>query len=408
MNKNRRFFYGLGLLFFITVHATSFSDIEDHLYRGAIESILEQGIVKGYEDQTFRPDNSINRAEFLKILIESRFPVESQTRDSINPFCFEDLKESIEWYSGYVCLAKDKKIINGYPDQTFRPSEFINRAEAAKILYQVYFESVAEVSDPWYQIYLDLLEEKNLFLPPLQENLEMPLTRGEMAFLVDQLNQHLNNKSDQYLVPDSEEEISLDTGEEDAAAQTPAVSQGDQEGIQDQTSRISPFEIFSNPHPGQEVRGGYISNYSQWQKADYEASLSNHILSDEEERALQKKVIDSVNQARIEAGKTSLAENNLLNELSQQFAEHLVVNAVYSHSDMLGQDPFDRAKKMGYSGYVAEGMVWRKSSVESAIDWWKSSDLHWKNIVGDRFNHVGVGVAKEPNGGYMVILLTGE
>lgn len=417
MNKNTAFFT-LFMFFLMGKVFASFPDIENHVYQDSIKNVFDQGIVAGYPDGTFRPDSSINRAEFVKILVESRFEEEAKDRERLNLFCFEDLKDSIEWYSGYVCLAKEKQIITGYPDQTFRPSVFVNRAEAAKILYQSYFESVSETETPgpWYQIYLDLLEEKGLLFEPFSNTLDAPLTRGEMSFLVDELNRYLNNKSDQEsgvdleegIFPPSQEADEMET-EEELPAQEEITEIPQEETIpEDSPMRISPFEVFTSPHPGQLVTGGYIVNYSQWEQADYQPSLANHVLSDEEEKELQGKVIESVNQARIEAGQPALLQNELLQEISQQFAEHLVVNAVYSHSDMLGQDPFDRAKKIGYSGYVSESMVWRKSSVETAIDWWRSSSLHWKNIVGDRFKNIGVGVTQEPNGGYMVILLTGE
>lgn len=402
MKKNRTLCSVLLFSIFIVAEGFAFSDTKNHLYEAAIENVFEQGIVKGYEDETYRPNVSINRAEFVKILLESRFPEESRLRESVNPFCFEDLKDSIEWYSEYVCLAKDKQIISGYPDQTFRPSEFVNRAEAAKILHQLYFETVSQSSEPWYQIYLDLLEEKELLLEPLRENLEDALNRGEMAFLVDSFNAYVNNKSDQDL-----EVLSEDREDENGEGSSSIIK----EVLEDESvalADISPFEVYEAPHPGEEIRGGYISNYNQWIKTTYEPSLSNHTLSNQEELVLQQAVIDSVNQARGEVGKVALEEDEILNDVSQQFAEHIVVNGVYSHTDMLGQDPFDRVKKGGYSGFVSESMVWRKSSVESAIDWWKNSALHWNNISNDRYTKVGVGIAKEPIGGYVVILVTGE
>jgi hypothetical protein len=48
---------------------TPFSDIAGHPNEEAIEYLQMNGIVKGYLDGTFKPDNQINRAEFVKIIV---------------------------------------------------------------------------------------------------------------------------------------------------------------------------------------------------------------------------------------------------------------------------------------------------------------------------------------------------
>jgi len=45
--------------------ADPFSDITNHKYKESIEFLHDRGVVQGYEDQTFRPDAAINRAEML-------------------------------------------------------------------------------------------------------------------------------------------------------------------------------------------------------------------------------------------------------------------------------------------------------------------------------------------------------
>ena len=100
--------------------------------------------------------------------------------------------------------------------------------------------------------------------------------------------------------------------------------------------------------------------------------------------------------------------DSTLQAVAQNFTEHLVINAIYSHSDKLGQDPFQRAKKAGITGFVAESIVWRKRDPSSAVTWWQNSPLHWNNVANARFNRAGVGVAKEPSGGYIVTLFQGE
>ena len=114
--------------------ASVFSDIDSSPYQDAISYMQTNGIVSGYSDGTFKPAAEINRAEFTKILVQSAFSKELET--SAAQACFTDVKAS-DWFSKYVCLAKDKGIITGYSDGTFHPGQSINAAEALKIFSPV-------------------------------------------------------------------------------------------------------------------------------------------------------------------------------------------------------------------------------------------------------------------------------
>jgi hypothetical protein len=50
------------------------------------------------------------------------------------PMTFFDVTED-DWFSEHVRAASSREIVNGYPDGTFKPGNFITRAEAAKIVY---------------------------------------------------------------------------------------------------------------------------------------------------------------------------------------------------------------------------------------------------------------------------------
>jgi hypothetical protein len=111
-----------------------FSDHIGHDYQEAIEYLYENEIIDGYPDLTFKPDKQINRAEFLKIIIASNFDKTLYSYYS-DENCFPDVPEN-EWYTGYVCFAKEKGIVEGYPDGEFKPLENINLVEALKIIYE--------------------------------------------------------------------------------------------------------------------------------------------------------------------------------------------------------------------------------------------------------------------------------
>lgn len=164
------------LLITSTVSA-AFSDTQHHPYRAAIDELVRRGIVQGYADGTYKPDALINRAEFLKILIESRFP-SYQPKDLR---CFYDVHSPVPvWYSRPVCAGKELGIVQGYPDGTFRPDRAVNLVEALKMAFLSFSISPAASQGEWYQKYLNAASSRGILLHRLQTPDHL-ITRGEMA-----------------------------------------------------------------------------------------------------------------------------------------------------------------------------------------------------------------------------------
>lgn len=108
-----------------------FRDIRDnHPNELAINHLANEGVVQGYADKTFGPDNEITRAELTKMIVASI----NKGDLSIYKNCFPDVKE--EWFAEYICFAKENNWVSGYEDGKFKPSDKINRAEALKIIYE--------------------------------------------------------------------------------------------------------------------------------------------------------------------------------------------------------------------------------------------------------------------------------
>ncbi|CEO21250.1 IdeS/Mac family cysteine endopeptidase [Paraclostridium sordellii] len=106
------------------------SDISGHWAKKEINQFISSGYVNGYEDNTFRPDNSITRAEFVK-LVNKYFGFNS--KEEIN---FSDINTN-DWYYNDICIASKAGYINGYEDKTFRPNKTITREEVSKILISI-------------------------------------------------------------------------------------------------------------------------------------------------------------------------------------------------------------------------------------------------------------------------------
>lgn len=104
------------------------SDIDGHWAESVIRSWLEQGLAGGYHDGTFRPNNQVSRAEFI-VFANRAYKIKPVT----SRVEFSDVPESA-WYYEYVLSAVQAGIVSGYPDRTFRPQNYITRQEAAVIL----------------------------------------------------------------------------------------------------------------------------------------------------------------------------------------------------------------------------------------------------------------------------------
>lgn len=174
----------------------TFSDIIHYSYMNAINSLKAKGIIEGYFDNTFRPNQKINRAEILKIVLESSAYTNPEKTDKNEilfygepgwyKLDFDDCKDQSAWFIKYLRYARDKKIISGYPDGTFHPKENVTLAEALSILFKTYrVETWTDESD-WTKPLLTKGNELNI-LPGGLFDPHYEITRGEFTYMVDAL-----------------------------------------------------------------------------------------------------------------------------------------------------------------------------------------------------------------------------
>ncbi len=106
---------------------------EDHLNRDAIVALYYRGIVNGGMDGYFRPDASVNRAEFSKMIVEAT-DIDLTVIEPLEG-CFTDVAGLAEqWFAPYVCAAKSVNYVRGYEGGAFIADRNINRAESLKIV----------------------------------------------------------------------------------------------------------------------------------------------------------------------------------------------------------------------------------------------------------------------------------
>lgn len=139
-------------------------------------------MVEGYDDGSFQAEKTINRAEFTKILIEATDSSFAEVEKFYQTSCFTDVPDE-QWFTPYICLAKAKKIINGYEDGSFQPAAEINLVEALKIIVNAFaLEKGAEGAN-WYEVYVMAMGNSN-YIPSTLAGLEQKITRGEMSEMI--------------------------------------------------------------------------------------------------------------------------------------------------------------------------------------------------------------------------------
>jgi len=146
-----------------------FSDVTTiHENAAAIAYFKQVGWINGYDDGSFKPDNLVNRAEFLTILANV---LEVDFMGGVYENCFTDVKN--EWFSPFVCYAKSAGWVGGYGDGSFKPGQTINRVEAFKISVGAFGLTVPSgvVEKPypdvevsiWYAPYAQLAKDGGIF-----------------------------------------------------------------------------------------------------------------------------------------------------------------------------------------------------------------------------------------------------
>ena len=173
-----------------------FTDVRfgKELFAPAADRLKDAGIIIGYANGSFKPHNQINRAEFLKIVMTASH--QSEVDEAVKIFTLIDIKPGNclskvlkdlpcygAWFTPYVNVAFEKKIIAGYPDKTFRASSNINFGEASKVVLSAFGYQVAQGVTPWYKSSIDTLNSY-ITVPSTVKGPGHLLTRAEMVQII--------------------------------------------------------------------------------------------------------------------------------------------------------------------------------------------------------------------------------
>jgi len=200
-----------------TAYAKSYPDVSaNHKNAKSIAALSDQGIINGYANGEFHPDGLINRAEAVKILVGTKFDksIIEKALDRHKELrhryvIFPDVKIG-EWFGKYVEMAYQNKIVKGYPDNTFKPGNNINFAEALKVIlesYKVDYNSLAFKDNPlllvkredWFAPYFTYAQEYNLINQNKFYHPGQLITRGEFVEIIYRLQTVINSDLPEFI-----------------------------------------------------------------------------------------------------------------------------------------------------------------------------------------------------------------
>ncbi len=112
---------------------TSFKDVpESYVFYEEIQYLVDFEIISGFEDGTFKPNQSVTRGQ-AAIMLGRSLGLDGQTKRTV----FSDVPAT-SVASGYIQEAYEWDIITGYPDGTFRPNEPVTRGQMAILLSRAF------------------------------------------------------------------------------------------------------------------------------------------------------------------------------------------------------------------------------------------------------------------------------
>ena len=171
----------------IASSAAGYSDVTKPEYKTAIDALSDAGILNGYGNGLFKPENKVTRGEVAKVITLIRHLGEGTKTP------FKDVKDGY-WSTQYINSLYAAKLINGYEDGTFKPEGNITRAEFAKLVVQAYGLDLSSAATPfkdvkagnWATPYIQTAYANGLVngvtTTTFQPN--APIKRGDLALLL--------------------------------------------------------------------------------------------------------------------------------------------------------------------------------------------------------------------------------
>ena len=179
-------------IFFVLIMTVNFctvsfaavpTDVIGTEYQEAVSSLTELGIISGFQDGTYKPDNPIKRAEAAKIVI-GMIGCGGFAESSKGSTKFKDVAASF-WATGFINAAVDISLFKGDAQGNFRPNDNISYSEIITVLIRALgMGPEVESSGKWPDNYLSKANELGIVNGVRWAKVSDGATRGNVAKLV--------------------------------------------------------------------------------------------------------------------------------------------------------------------------------------------------------------------------------
>lgn len=161
--------------------ANTFPDVYEYdSYYTSVNRLSDLGIISGYDDGNFHPDNAITRAEFSKLIV-CAMDAENEARGISSKFY--DVPQG-NWAIPYISYVASKGIVSGYPDGSFGASNTITYAEALTILGKMLGYTEESIGAYWPANYIQAAENIGL-TKDLNVDAYAPINRAVASIILD-------------------------------------------------------------------------------------------------------------------------------------------------------------------------------------------------------------------------------
>ncbi|MGM0884206.1 MAG: S-layer homology domain-containing protein [Bacillota bacterium] len=173
--------FSLVLSVAVPAFAATPADVVGKKEQSVVEELTALGVLNGYADGTFKPENPITRAELAKvIIIASGNEAAAKWMQTIKPE-FKDVKTNV-WYSGYINAAKAQGFVQGY-NGNYRPTASVKFEEVVTILVRALGYKEAKLTGSYPFNYVLKAQEIGLFNGIDDINVGSIANRGTVATL---------------------------------------------------------------------------------------------------------------------------------------------------------------------------------------------------------------------------------